>query len=92
MANDEIAGELGDWPALAANAAGQRSPQARTDTARCVGGPLDGRDHPVRAPEEGQLLTHTHLHAGPKIQSFYVLGKDDAGDWAFYFTAVDGRD
>lgn len=86
MADNEIAGELGDWAVLTGSAAGAGRAAERGDTARCLGGPLDGRRQQLRTPEEGQILTHVFLHGGPKIESRYVLGRDEAGDWAYFFT------
>ncbi|WP_020497762.1 hypothetical protein [Sciscionella marina] len=84
MADNDIAGELGDWAALAANAAGTPERVDPEPSARCLGGPLDGRSQQLHQPEEGQVLTHVYLHGGPKIESRYVLGRDDTGDWAYF--------
>lgn len=83
MADNEIAGELDGWPALAARAAGLAGAQRAEATARCVGGPLDGREYPLDAPQEGRTLTYTFLHGGPKIQTRYVLTRDEDGRWAY---------
>jgi hypothetical protein len=55
-------------------------------TARFVGGPLDGReDHlPVARAVPGNIVTHTHLHAGPKIETFYRLHHTDEGGWEYH--------
>lgn len=83
MADNEIAGELDAWPALAERAAGLAGARRAGATARCVGGPLDGRERPLASPQEGQTLTYTFLHGGPKIQTHYVLIRDEDGGWAY---------
>lgn len=83
MADYETAGELDAWPALAARAAGLAGAPRAGTTARCVGGPLDGREYQLATPQEGQTLTYTFLHGGPKIQTHYVLTRDEDGRWAY---------
>jgi hypothetical protein len=54
-------------------------------TARFVGGPLDGREDelPECRAVPGNIVTHTYLHAGPKIEAFYRLHHTDEGRWEY---------
>ncbi|GDY32979.1 hypothetical protein [Gandjariella thermophila] len=54
-------------------------------TAQYVGGPLDGRedDLPESRAIPGSIVTHTYLHAGPKIETFYQLYRTDEGRWEY---------
>ena len=54
-------------------------------TARFFGGPLDGRESPLSddSAVAGQVLTHIHLHGGPKIETRYQLRRTDEGDWEY---------
>ncbi|MGH3438619.1 MAG: hypothetical protein ACRDRN_19380 [Sciscionella sp.] len=54
-------------------------------TARFFGGPLDGRDAPLPDADvaAGRQVTHVFLHAGPKIETHYRLGRTSEGRWEY---------
>ncbi len=52
---------------------------------RFFGGPLDGREQALGevGPRDGHVVTHVHLHDGPKIETRYRLGQNAAGEWEY---------
>ncbi|HWC78712.1 MAG TPA: hypothetical protein VG756_01995 [Pseudonocardiaceae bacterium] len=54
-------------------------------TAEFVGGPLDGRREPLAAAKSvvGNIVTHVHLHDGPKIETRYRLDRAEDGAWIY---------
>jgi hypothetical protein len=54
-------------------------------TARFFGGPLDGREQTLdpSGPLDGHVVTHVHLHGGPKIETRYRLGQNLEGQWEY---------
>jgi hypothetical protein len=57
-----------------------------SDTARFFGGPLDGREQTLdeSGPLDGHVVTHVHLHGGPKIETRYRLGRNADGQWEYH--------
>jgi hypothetical protein len=57
----------------------------RTESVRFSGGPLDGRVSalPAMRAVYGNVITHVHLHEGPKIETHYRLGVDPDGGWEY---------
>ncbi len=57
-----------------------------SETARFLGGPLDGREQALgeTGPREGHVVTHVYLHGGPKIETRYRLGQDADGNWEYH--------
>jgi hypothetical protein len=57
-----------------------------SETARFLGGPLDGREQTLGAagPGEGHVLTHVYLHGWPKIETCYRLGRNADGEWEYH--------
>lgn len=64
---------------------GREDVAERPESVRYSGGPLDGRVSvlpPARAVD-GNVITHVHLHEGPKIETHYRLGVDPDGGWEY---------
>jgi hypothetical protein len=51
---------------------------------RFFGGPLDGRVQELTdvEPVPGTVIRHIYLHDGPKIETWYELGRSDHG-WEY---------
>lgn len=64
-----------------------------TEKVRFLGGPLDGRVQDLdRDPVRGHILRHVHLHAGPKIETYYELGYTETFGWAYRLCGLGEND